>query len=52
MNPDLYSPQSRRSFLKLGGAALAVIDLDVAGWREVSPGRGRLCELILAKELD
>ena len=33
-------------------AALAVIDLDVAGWREVSPGSGRLCEVILAKELD
>ena len=42
----------KRVIDKFPTAALAVIDLDVAGWREVSPGRGRLCELILAKELD
>jgi phosphohistidine phosphatase len=37
---------------KFPTAALAVIELPVAGWADVEPGKGKMVELILPKELD
>jgi phosphohistidine phosphatase len=37
---------------KFPTAALAMIELPVADWAEVEPGKGKVVELILPKELD
>jgi phosphohistidine phosphatase len=37
---------------KFPTAAVAVIDLPVSSWTDVGPGKGKLAELILPKELD
>jgi phosphohistidine phosphatase len=37
---------------KFPTAAVAVIELPVASWSEVAPGKGKVVELILPKELD
>lgn len=37
---------------KLPTAALVVLELDAASWRDVEPGCGRLVELLLPRELE
>src|SRR5262249_45752034 len=53
LHPQTATERERAQKLahKFPTAALAVLDFDVAGWREIGPGKGRLVDYMRPKDL-
>lgn len=45
-------PARQRLAAKFPTRALAVVELDIADWSEIRPGRARLVDVVFAKDLD